>query len=216
MSKVVKLPVLTPSADAAEHARAETQRKQRLFGWADRVLKQLGLNKAVKDASSIEALYCIALDVESADVIMAIRDALHPAGDQRPKEEHFRGLNAAGLKVILRNRFAEMKRTQEKELRHRRGKEPLWEDGLILDKEHRIRPILANLILILTHGPDWKGALAYDEFNARPVALTLHAFSIARVSPRYRFRIVCVALIYLGIVCIALIYRCCLIPLCGP
>src|SRR6516164_4109344 len=36
-----------------------------------------------------------------------------------------------------------------------------------------------------------------------PVALTLHAFNIARISPRYRFGIVCIALTYRPV-----LYRC--------
>jgi hypothetical protein len=44
------------SQDADEHARADTQRNQRLFGWADAVLKKLGLTKATAAASSIEEL----------------------------------------------------------------------------------------------------------------------------------------------------------------
>ncbi len=42
----------------------------------------------------------------SAEVTLAIRDALHPASG--PRQEHFRGLKEGGLKQILKNRFAEL------------------------------------------------------------------------------------------------------------
>jgi len=165
MNEVVKLPVPTRPADEAEHARADTQRNQRLFKWAEEVLQRLGLDKAVAAARSIEELRHITFNVESAEVIVAIRDALHPASGER--QAHFRGLKEGGLKQVLKNRFAEMKKTREAKLR--RTREPDWTDDLLLDKHGKIRPILANLILILTRGPDWKGALAYDEFGMKVI-----------------------------------------------
>ena len=45
--------------------RADTERNQRLFDWAEAVLKALGLDKAVAAARSIEDLRRIALDVDS-------------------------------------------------------------------------------------------------------------------------------------------------------
>ena len=55
MVKVIKLPV-PASQDADEHARADTQRNQRLFDWANAVLKRLRLDKAVAAARAIEEL----------------------------------------------------------------------------------------------------------------------------------------------------------------
>src|SRR5262249_16091567 len=69
-----------------------------------------------------------------------------------------------GLKQILKNRFAELKKAREATLR--RARQPDWTADLILDKNEKIRPIIGNLVLILTRGADWKGALAWDEFNA--------------------------------------------------
>jgi predicted P-loop ATPase len=163
VAKVVNLPV--PVAQTTdEHARAETQRNQQLFAWADGVLKLLlGLDKAVAAAKTIEKLRSITLDVETPEVLLAIRDALHPVSGNRA--EHFRGLREGGLKQILKNRFVELKKPREAKLRH--GKQRNWTDQLLLDKEGKIRPVLANLILILREAPDWKGALTYDEFNAR-------------------------------------------------
>ena len=164
MVKVIQLP--TPaSQDADEHARADTQRNQRLFEWADTVLKRLRLDKAVAAARSIEQLRNVTFNPDSAEVTLAIRDALHPASGQL--QEHFRGLKEGGLKLILKNRFAELKKTREATLRRR--KQPDWTDQLILDKEGKIIANLANLILILREAPEWKGVLDYDEFNARVV-----------------------------------------------
>src|SRR6516164_619724 len=135
MADVLKLPVPT-SQGADEHARADTQRNQQLFDWADALLKKFGLDKAVTAAKSIEQLRNVTLDMESAEITLAIRDALYPASGQR--QEHFRGLRAGGLKQILKNRFAEMKKVREAALR--RGKR---------------------------RQSDWKGVLAFDEFAAR-------------------------------------------------
>jgi predicted P-loop ATPase len=162
---VLKLPVPTPQGDADEHARADTQRNQRLFDWADAVLKKLRLDRAVAAAKSIEELRCVRFDADSAEITLATRDALHPASGDR--QEHFRGLKEGGLKQILKNRFAELKKTREAVLR--RKKQPDWTDQLILDKDGKIVAILANLILILKQAPAWRGVLGYDEFAARVV-----------------------------------------------
>jgi hypothetical protein len=164
MVKVLKLPV-PASQDADEHARADTQRSQRLFDWADAVLKRLRLDKAMAAARSIEELRSVTFDADSAEVILAIRDALHPASGH--PQEHFRGLKEGGLKQILKNRFNEWKKTREATLRRR--KQPDWTDRLILDKHGKIIANLANLILILREASAWKGVLGYDEFNARVV-----------------------------------------------
>ena len=164
MVKVIKLPA-PASQDADEHARADTQRNQRLFDWANAVLKKLGVDKAVAAARSIEELRNITFNADSAEVTLAIRDALHPASGRR--QEHFRGLKEGGLKLVLKNRFNELKKTREATLRRR--KQPDWTDSLILDKHGKIIANLANLILILREAPAWKGVLGYDEFNARVV-----------------------------------------------
>jgi predicted P-loop ATPase len=164
MVEPIKLPV-PASQDADEYARADTQRNQRLFDWADGVLKRLGLDKDVTAARSLEELRSITFDVDSAEIALAIRDALHPASGHR--QEHFRGLKEGGLKLILKNRFAELKKTREAALR--RSRQPDWTDQLILDKDGRIVANLANLILVLREAPKWSGVLVYDEFSARVV-----------------------------------------------
>lgn len=165
MVDLIKLPIPTPPPKADAHARADTERNRRLFDWAEAVLKALGLDKAVAAARSIEDLRRIALDVNSAEIALALRDALHPASGQ--PQEHFRGLKEGSLKLILKNRFADLKKARGATLR--RGKPSDWVDGLILDKDGKIVANLANLILILREAPKWNGVLGYDEFNARVV-----------------------------------------------
>ena len=168
MAKIVKLPMQV-SQTAEEHARADTERNRRLFAWALVVLKQLGVDKAVAAARTLEELHKIAFDVESVEIILAIRDALHPASGC--PEGHFRGLTERGLKQILRNRFAELKKQRLATLQQRQGrrKQSHWSDQLILNKDGKIVANLANLVLMLREAPKWKGVLGYDEFAARVV-----------------------------------------------
>jgi Virulence-associated protein E-like domain len=161
MVKVISLPV-PASQDAEDHARADTQRNQRLFDWADAVLKRLRLDKAVAATRSIEELRRVTLNADSAEVALTIRDALHPASGHR--QEHFRGLKEGGLKLILKNRFAELKKTREAALRRRKQLD--WTDRLILDKDGKVIANLANLILILREAPKWRGVLGYNDFAA--------------------------------------------------
>jgi hypothetical protein len=137
MAKIVKLPVPV-SKTADDHARTDTERNRLLFAWADAVLKQLGVDKAVAAARSIEDLHGVTFDADSAEVILAIRDALHPVSGRR--EHHFQGLKEGGLKLILRNRFAELKKARLATLRERRGRQrqPHWSDQLILNKDGKI------------------------------------------------------------------------------
>src|SRR5262245_53074804 len=111
MVKIVNLPGPTsgpsPSKDEQTHGRADTQLRQLLFAWAEAVLKQLGLHSAVAAATSIEALHAVKFDAANdLEVMLLIRDALHPASGRA--EKHFRGLKEPQLKRILQNRFAEL------------------------------------------------------------------------------------------------------------
>jgi predicted P-loop ATPase len=165
--KIVTLPVPI-SRSEGEHARSDTERNQRLFAWALAVLNQLGLDKAIA-AASIEELHSMTFDANRAEVILAIRDALHPNSGRQ--EDHFRGLTQGGLKQILRNRFAELKKARLAILRRRREsqKQAHWSDQLILNNNGKIIANVANLILMLQSAPKWKGVLGYDEFAARVV-----------------------------------------------
>jgi predicted P-loop ATPase len=161
-----------PERGAEEHAHAETERKQRLFAWADDVLRELGLADRVARANSLDELRRVTFDADAAEVAIAIREALHPATAKR--DDCFAGLRASGLKQILKMRFGEMKKQREAQLRrgrHGEGQQsaPDWTDELKLDNEGGVRPILCNLILFLRHHPKWQGVLAYDEFTARVV-----------------------------------------------
>jgi hypothetical protein len=161
VTKVARLLVSMPDAD---HANAE--RNQQLFDWALAVLKRLGIEQAIRRATSIEGLRRIALNLDGAEIALAIRDALHPASGDRAK--HFRGLREGSLKRILRNRFDDLKKDREKELKQRRGNQQHhWSDDLETNKNGSITPILANLILILRCNDQWKGVLGFDKFAQR-------------------------------------------------
>ena len=109
----------------------------------------------------------IKFDVNAADVVLAIRDALHPASGR--KAAHFAGMNEGGLKKILRLRFRVLKEEREAELRNGTAgsqQSTDWHDDLKLDDQGGVRPSFANLILFLSKHPKWEGVLGYNEFNA--------------------------------------------------
>ena len=165
MSVIELVPPGAKSAD--DHGRDETERKRKLFEWADAVLQELGLDQVIAAARSIQELGRITFDADSFEVALAINAALHPASGQR--QEHFRGLKAGMLKQLLRNRFNEAKKDAEAKLRgpHRSRR---WSDDLILNKKDgTVKACLANLILILREAPEWKDVLGFDEFSQRVV-----------------------------------------------
>jgi hypothetical protein len=155
--------------------RGETERKRKLFAWADAALQELGLTAKVAQAQSIDDLRKITLGVNDVEVEFAIQDALHPAAGQRA--EHFIGIKAGALKRLLKMRFDELKKDREGALLHGRtgtaggkGSSPhSWTAGLKFDDKGGIRPILANLILFLREHPGWKDVLAFDAFSERVV-----------------------------------------------
>lgn len=161
MGDILPLPVPSPES-AEDRASANAERHQHIFDWAAAVLEQLGWTKAVNAANTILELNAVTFDANSAEVAMAIQDALHPASGQR--ERHFRGLKEANLKQILKNRFADLKKNRAKVLRGRRQSEPDWTEELILDKEGKIVANVANLVLMLRHAQKWKGVLGFNEF----------------------------------------------------
>jgi predicted P-loop ATPase len=162
--------IAIPSA-AEAHTKAETDRKRQLFAWADRLLQDLGLAERVKRATSLAELCKITFDPDLAEVALAIREALHPAGGA--KADCFTGLREGGLKRIVGLRYNEMKAQREAQLRRQGGTQqssaPDWTDELKLDDEGGVRPILSNLILFLCHHLKWQDVLGFDEFNARVV-----------------------------------------------
>jgi hypothetical protein len=103
-----------PAAD--DHARDETERRLKLFAWADGVLNGLGLTGRVAQAD-LDELSRISLDLESAEAILAIRDALHPTGGAKAAE-HFAGLTERALRQILKSRFAELRKERAAALRN--------------------------------------------------------------------------------------------------
>jgi predicted P-loop ATPase len=117
----------------------------------------------------------IVFDADTSAVELAIRDALHPVVGR--KADYFAGMKEGGLKRILNNRFDELKRERDDELRNpgcRSGAAGAkatfnWTDDLKFDAKGGVRPHLANLILFLRHHPKWAGVFAYNEFTAQVV-----------------------------------------------
>jgi hypothetical protein len=133
-------------------------------------LKQVGAIAELLQARSVEELRRIVLNLNSAEITLAIRDALHPANGNR--EKHFEGLREGGLKKVLKNRFNDLKAYREKELRRGAGGQQQqhdWMDDLIRKSDGTVATNLANLILILRKAADWQDVLAFDEFNQRVV-----------------------------------------------
>jgi hypothetical protein len=151
--------ILFPEIGAEAHAQAETERKRKLFAWADAVLQQLGLTAKVARAQSIDDLRKIIFDINDVGVELAIRDALHPAAG--PRAEHFTGMRGGALKRLLKKRFDELKKDREAKLLHgptgaaggTRSSPHSWTNDLKLDDQGGIRPILTNLILFLREHP---------------------------------------------------------------
>ena len=155
MAKVLKLLPVPTSPDADQHARADTQRNQRLFDWADAVLKGLRLDKAVAAARSTEELR--KRHVQCGWCRGNLGDPRCAASRQWSPPGTFLRPQGGRPQAHSQNRFAELKKTREAALR--RKKQPDWTDQLILDKDGKIIANLANLILILREAPKWKGVL---------------------------------------------------------
>jgi hypothetical protein len=80
------------------------------------------------------------------------------------------------LKRLLKKRCAELEKKREEQLKSGRGNACGgrrwtydWTEGLKLNDNGGVRPLLANLILFPRHHPQWQGVFAFDEFNARVV-----------------------------------------------
>ena len=67
MAKIINLPGLAKPTTEEEHARADTERNQRLFDWALGVLKAVGVYRAVNAARSIEELHRVTFDADSVE-----------------------------------------------------------------------------------------------------------------------------------------------------
>jgi len=166
MSNLIPLKTTTD-----EHAGAATESKRRLFAWADRTLEQLGFADRVKQVKTLNELRRVAFDADTLEVTLAIRDALHPVSGKR--DDCFANLKEGALKRLLEKHFVEFIKQREQELPTAspggRSTGPDWADELKLDKNGKVLPLLANVIVFLREHPKWKGVLAHDEFNARVV-----------------------------------------------
>jgi len=152
---------------------SEAERQRLLFEWAKRLLDRWGISKAIANARTPAELAMVQLD--EVAVMLAIREALHPANG-RARERHFENVGKAGLRMVIKNRFEDRIKYRKKELRRPGAgaaggnqSKPNWTDDLILDDDGEIIPNLANLILMLSRHPKWEDVLAYDEFHVRVV-----------------------------------------------
>jgi predicted P-loop ATPase len=168
------VPFPSPSPDADEYRRAETERKRELFAWADQVLADLGLADKVRHANTLDELRRVTFDdAEASAVDLAIHAALHPATGR--KHIYFVGMNEGMLKRLLKSRFRDpLKKDREAELRrgHTAGGSQStydWTSDLKLDDKGAVRPLLHNLILLLRHHRQWQGVLGFNEFTYRVV-----------------------------------------------
>jgi predicted P-loop ATPase len=169
MSRVVRLqpPAIISPPSAEERARAETERKRRLFGWADDLLKELGLTEQILRANTLYELHKVKFNPKSDEVEEAVCNAL------QSKADCFRGLGKDGLKRILRKRFEEQREDRKEIIRSgavgTNQSASDWTDDLRFDKDGGTHPVLHNLILFLGGHPKWEGVLAYDEFGAKAI-----------------------------------------------
>ena len=75
----------------------------------------LGLDKAIAAAKSIQELGRITLDVDSAELAFG-HSRCAPSRRVASVRSNVRGLKEGDLKLILKNRFADWKKTREREI----------------------------------------------------------------------------------------------------
>jgi predicted P-loop ATPase len=167
LSKIFAEGVVSQLIPFPQSASDETERKRDLYAWCDRLLERLGLTRKVAEANSVDDLRKIVFDVDSFEVGLAVRDALHPTSG--PKADIFCGLHMGMVKRVIKARFNDLKKQREMELTGCRTRGSDWMDDLKFDACGRVRPLLTNLILFLRHHPKWQGVLAFDEFNVKVV-----------------------------------------------
>ena len=92
--------IADPASPGPTDNDADAKRQQKLFDWALAVLKRIGIVGELLQAPTIEELRALTLDVKSAEVALAIRDALHPASG--PREKHFEGCAKGTLERVLK------------------------------------------------------------------------------------------------------------------
>ena len=141
----------------------ETERKRRLFEWADRILQHLGLTDQIAQASGLEDLRKITFDVNAVAISLAVQEALHPESGGLVIS-HFIGLGKNELKrLIIIARFNEAVKLRGQD-RARGGTASGSKTSTAFDwtadlklaaKISAILPLLTNLILFLRHHPKW-------------------------------------------------------------
>lgn len=67
MAEIFHLPTVSETDPSSE-----TDRKGALYEWADRLLRELGLEDQIKTANNAEELRKIVLDIDAVEVTLAI------------------------------------------------------------------------------------------------------------------------------------------------
>ena len=103
--------------DEKQHGGDQTQneRLNALYQWADGCLEAAGLLKLLHDAKTREELDAIKFEPGNLTLVMMIRDALHP-GSGKARGKHFQHFTEKMLENILRERFNQFKKDQNKKL----------------------------------------------------------------------------------------------------
>jgi uncharacterized protein (DUF927 family) len=99
----------------ASGASDQTERLKALYDWADQALEDAGVFKTLRNAKAREELEGIKFDPGHPALIMAIHDARN-SGEGNARKKHFKHLTAKMLESILRNRFANYKKEQNRKL----------------------------------------------------------------------------------------------------
>ena len=120
MADIIKLPSSESSAEernksAEEHAADQTEEMTAWFEWADRVLQDMGVLDALRNAKTREQIDAIDLDMGRPASIAAIRNVLHP-GKGKPRRQHFEHMTEQHLKGILRSRLNKHKKEAQLDL----------------------------------------------------------------------------------------------------
>jgi Domain of unknown function (DUF927) len=114
MADIIKLSEKNKSAE--EHAAEQTEEMRAWFEWADRVLQDMGVLGALRNATREQILDAIDLDMGHPALIAAIHNVLYP-GKGRTRPRHFEHMTERHLKGILRSRLNTYKREAKLELR---------------------------------------------------------------------------------------------------
>jgi hypothetical protein len=93
----------------------QAEQRNALIDWADKVLESSGLFDALRHAMTLEDLDAIKFDAGNSTVILAIVAASHP-GKGKTRSRRFENMSDKFLNAILKNRFDDRKKDENKKL----------------------------------------------------------------------------------------------------